>query len=139
MTTLLSRQRAKVAAVAAVFGVPSLRRLELAFLGFGLAERATLVATLVYAYRVGGSTTVGVVSAIQLLPAAVAAPLIATAADRMPRQRALTIGYLSQAGAAGLTGWAMATAAAPPLVVTLVVLNRDPRHSNPPRSYRLDP
>ena len=62
------------------------------------------------------------VAAVQLLPAAVAAPLIATAADRMPRHRALTIGYLSQAGAAGLTGWAMATAAAPPLVVALAAL-----------------
>ncbi len=122
MTTLLSRQKAKVAAVAAVFGVPPLRRLELAFLGFGLAERAILVATLVYAYRVGGSATVGVVLAIQLLPAAVTAPLIATAADRIPRHRALTIGYLAQAGAAGLTGWAMAAAAGPPVVVTLVAL-----------------
>jgi Cyclic nucleotide-binding domain/Major Facilitator Superfamily len=118
----LWRQRAKLAAVAAVFGVPPLRRLELAFLGFAVAERATFVAILVYAYGVGGSSTVGVVAAVQLLPAAVAAPLIATAADRMPRHRALTIGYLSQAGAAGLTGWAMATATAPPLVVALAAL-----------------
>jgi hypothetical protein len=79
VATLLSRQRARLAAVAAVFGVPPLRRLELAFLGFSIAEWATWVAILVYAYQVGRSATVGLVAALQLLPAAVAVPLLATA------------------------------------------------------------
>jgi MFS family permease len=122
VATLLSRQRARLAAVAAVFGVPPLRRLESAFLGFAMAEWATWVAILVYAYQVGGSATVGLVAALQLLPAAMAAPLLATAADRLPRHRALVLGYASQAVAAALTGWAMATGQAPPLVVGFAAL-----------------
>ena len=111
-----------MAAVAAVFGQPPLRRLELAFFGFGLAEWATWVAILVYAYEVGGSATVGLVAALQLLPAAVAAPLLATAADRLPRHLALVIGYASQAAAAALTWWAMASGQVPPLVVGFAAL-----------------
>ena len=49
-----------------------IRRLELAFSGFNAAEWSTWIAILVYAYSVGGASTVGVLSNGLLAFAAVA-------------------------------------------------------------------
>ena len=40
---------------------PNLRRLELAFIGFNIAEYGTWIAMLVFTYRVGGVTASGLV------------------------------------------------------------------------------
>ncbi len=50
------------------------RRVELAFLAFGLAEFAVWVSVLVYACGQGGTTVAAVVAAVLLGPAAVVAP-----------------------------------------------------------------
>ncbi len=106
-----------------------LRRALLAFLAFSVAEWACWVAVLVWAYDGGGVGAASVVSVAQLVPAVLVAPVAATLGDRLPRARALALGYLLQgvsmlatatvlAAGAGLAAGA-ATAAAVTCAVTL--------------------
>ena len=103
--------------VRAILRNPALRRVELAFLLFNTVEYATWIAVLLYAYAAIGPASVGVVAVIQLIPAAVVAPLAASLADRLPRRRVLLIGYLAQGATFGLTWLTMSLSAPAPLVV----------------------
>lgn len=82
---------------------PSLLRIEVAYLGFSVAENGTWVAILVYAYSRGGAVAAGLVATIQLIPSAIIAPVAAYAGDRFRRDRVLVAGYLAQAAAMGAT------------------------------------
>jgi MFS family permease len=93
-----------------------LRRVVLAFAGFNLADWARWLAILVYAFERGGAAEAGVVSLLQLLPAALIAPIAADFGDRYSRDRMLLVAYWSQAVAMGATGVALVTAM-PALVV----------------------
>jgi MFS family permease len=93
-----------------------LRRVELAFAGFSVAESATWVAVGVYAYGAGGASAVGLVSLLLLAPSALIAPFGAALGDRHRRQRVLLLAYLVQAFAAAATAVAMLHHAALPLV-----------------------
>jgi predicted MFS family arabinose efflux permease len=66
-----------------------LRRAELAWGGLVAAEWAHFVALGVFAYRVGGTSAVGVAGVARMLPAAVLAPFAASLADRFRRERFL--------------------------------------------------
>jgi hypothetical protein len=83
---------------------PPLRRVEAAFACFNSAEWATWVAMIVFAYAHGGATEAGVVAALQLLPAALLAPVAASLGDRLPPGKALLGGYSAQALACALGG-----------------------------------
>jgi len=87
-----------------------LRRIVLAFAGFNLADWARWLAILVYAFERGGAAEAGVVSLLQLLPAALIAPFAADFGDRYSRDRMLLVAYWSQAVAMGATGIALVTA-----------------------------
>lgn len=87
---------------------PSLRRLGVAFAGFSLAEHATWLAMLVYAFQRGGVHEASGVAVIQLLPAMLLAPFAAYAGDRFEPRHALAAGYGAQAVAMAVTASAMA-------------------------------
>ena len=83
---------------------PDLRRLALGYTVFIVAELATYIAILVYAFEQGGTGAVGLVAGLQLAPAALLAPLAATAGDRhgpavLLRGRYLALGLSCALGA----------------------------------------
>ncbi len=77
-----------------------LRRAELAWGGLVAAEWAHFVALGVFAYRVGGTSAVGIAGVARMLPAAVLAPFAASLADRFRRERFLLA--IALVGAAAL-------------------------------------
>jgi hypothetical protein len=80
-----------------VLANPRLRRVELAFLAFGSAEYGVWVAVLVYAYQRGGAAMSAAIAVIQLVPAAVVAPMGARLTERRGAGVALRLGYVVQA------------------------------------------
>jgi MFS family permease len=103
--------------VAAVARDPALARIELAYLGFNMAECATWIAILVYAYGLGGAGSTGLIAVIQLVPAGLVAPFAAYAGDRFRRDRVLLAGYLAQGLGLGVTAAALYADA--PVAVTV--------------------
>ena len=103
-------------------GDPGLLRVELAFAGFNIAEWATWVSILAFAYEIGGAAATGLVAVVQLVPAALVAPLAAVAGDRFRRERVLLAGYLAQAVTMGATALALLGGAPVPLVYVLAAL-----------------
>jgi hypothetical protein len=98
-----------------------LRRVELAFATFNVAEWGTWLAMLVYAYANGGVTAAGVLATAMLVPAAVCAPPLAAFAERYAPGRVLAVGYLAQAASCGVVAVAM-LAGAPRLVVYVLLV-----------------
>ena len=120
MLSYLSRL---VGVVRTVSGNPGLLRVELAFVGFNVAEWATWVSILAFAYEVGGAAATGLVALVQLVPAALVAPLAAIAGDRFRRERVLLAGYLVQSLAMAATAAALLAEAPVPLVYGLAALS----------------
>ena len=94
---------------------PALARVEGSLAGFTLAESATWLAMLIWAFDRGGVSEAGVVATATLILAVVVAPFAAYAGDRFQPDRALWWGYGAQAiamAATAATMWADWTAAA---------------------------
>jgi MFS family permease len=89
----MSRLRARIVesfgALREVYRNPALRRLEYAWAGSIIGSWAYSVAIVVYAYRHGGASAVGLVGLIRWLPAAAASPFAAILGDRYPRVRVM--------------------------------------------------
>lgn len=102
-----ARLPAPLATVIAVFHNHALRRVLLGFIGFSMAEWASWIAILVYAYGRGGAAETGLAALVQLTPSAVVAPMAASLGDHVRRDRALLLAYVVQALAMGLTATAL--------------------------------
>lgn len=85
------------------------RRVLLGYAVYCLVEMAMWIGIILYAFAEGGATLAGIVAVAQLVPAAIVAPLIAGVAERLPRGRALTLGYL---GVMATCAWTLAALAA---------------------------
>ena len=88
----------------------TLRRVELAYATFNAVEWATWIAMIVYAYEQGGETTAGLVALAQLIPAAVFAPIGASATDRFRPGRVLLVTYVVLGVTCAATAWPWWTA-----------------------------
>ncbi len=98
----MSRHGASSAAEAVreVLGNRAIRRIELAWTAGTAADWAFLVVLLVVAYEAGGALAVGILSAVRMVPAIVAAPLATTLVERYQGDRVLTaINLLRSVGA----------------------------------------
>ncbi|MDX6688289.1 MAG: hypothetical protein QOF86_4417 [Baekduia sp.] len=97
----------------------SIRRAQLSFGAVWASESAFMVGLAVVAFRDGGVTAVGIVTAARMAAAALLAPWLATVADRVRRERVLTGVGLVRAAALG--GAAAVTAAGVPTAVTYIL------------------
>ena len=68
-----------------------LRRVLAGYWFFDFIEYSAWLAIILYCYEKGGATLAGLSAVIQLVPAAIIAPMLAGAGDRMPRGRALVL------------------------------------------------
>jgi MFS family permease len=99
-----------------------LRRSLLAYQLYGLVEMATWFAIILYAFARGGPKLAGLVAVCEVLPAALAAPLLAGMAERLPRGTALVAGYATIAGVAAATAGVLAVDGPLVLVVGMASL-----------------
>ncbi len=97
----------------------SIRRIEIAWAAGTAADWAFLVILLVVAYEQGGTVAVGILGAVRVAPAIVAAPFAATLVERFSGDRVLTAINLTRGLGALLTAGAIA--AELPLGVTFAL------------------
>jgi MFS family permease len=88
-----------------------------AFVLFSMVEVVAWVAIIFYAYDEGGVGLAGAIAVLQLLPAAVVAPALASYGDRMPRSRALARSHLGVLAGATATATALVLGAPVAVVV----------------------
>ena len=89
MTGLQDKLADAVRSLRGVFGNPGLRRLQLAFAGSIVGDRAYSIAVAVYAYDHGGATAVGALAVIRYLALAIVTPFTSGLGDRYPRRLVL--------------------------------------------------
>ena len=89
----LRRMPAALVTARAVLRLPALRRLIPAFLAFSVAEWASWIALVVYAYSRGGPVEAGIVAGVVFLPSVMVAPAASMFGDRRPRAQVLAGAY----------------------------------------------
>ena len=109
-------------AFASLYRNPSLRRLQLAWIGSSVGTWGYVVALMVYAYGHGGPSAVGLVGVIRWFPAAIAAPFGGMLGDRFPRLRVMVVSDLVRAGALTAAAAAIAFSAPAAVVYVLAIL-----------------
>jgi len=102
-----------------IYRNPSLRRLQVAWIGSQIGTWGYVVALMVYAYGHGGPGAVGLVGLIRWFPAAIAAPFGGMVGDRFPRLRVMVASDLLRMTALALAAVAIALDAP---VVTVYLL-----------------
>jgi MFS family permease len=113
---VLADVRTSFAAVGRSFGSPDIAKALAAYLAFTITEWAAFIALIVYAYEDGGSVMVGLVSLLQLIPAALIAPVGTVLGDRHRRERVLLYSYASLTATTTLAAVALLADAPAPLV-----------------------
>ncbi len=100
----------------------SLRRVLAAYLLFNLAEWANWIALLIWGYERSGVRGASALALIQLVPATLLAPTAANLLARLPRRRAVTMGYVAQSVSYVALGVALATGAPYAVVAVLAAV-----------------
>ena len=108
--------RTSFAALGRSFRSPDIAKALAAYLAFTITEWAAFIALIVYAYADGGSVMVGLVSLLQLIPAALIAPVGSVLGDRHRRERVLLYSYASLTATTTLAAVALLADASAPLV-----------------------
>ncbi|HEX4941457.1 MAG TPA: MFS transporter [Actinomycetota bacterium] len=116
MRRVLADVQTSFAALGRSFRSPDIAKALAAYLAFTITEWAAFIALIVYAYKDGGSVMVGLVSLLQLIPAALIAPVGSVLGDRHRRERVLLYSYASLTATTTLAAIALLTDAPPPLV-----------------------
>ncbi len=101
MRDLLESIRRSITVSATAMRNGSIRRAMVAYLAFNTVEMASWTTILVFAYGATGPGSVGLVAILQLIPSAVAAPLLANIGDRFPRASVL-LGWFSRSHSCSL-------------------------------------
>jgi MFS family permease len=114
--SVLADVRTSFTALGSSFRSPDIAKALAAYLAFTITEWAAFIALIVYAYQDGGSVMVGLVSLLQLIPAAILAPIGSVLGDRHRRERVLFFAYASLATTTALAALALLTEAPAPLV-----------------------
>ena len=83
----LPARGSRAAAFRAVAAQPGLRRVEIGWAGVVTGESIAQIAIGVLAYNVAGIGGLGLLVALQMLPSALLAPMLATLGDRFRRER----------------------------------------------------
>jgi len=104
-----------------IYRNPSLRRLQLAWVGSSVGTWGYVVALMVYAYAHGGPGAVGLVGLIRWFPAAIAAPFGGMVGDRFPRLRVMVGSDLVRMTALALAAVTIALDA-PAVIVYLLAI-----------------
>lgn len=113
---VLADVRTSFASLGRSFGSPDIAKALAAYLAFTITEWAAFIALIVYAYEDGGSVMVGLVSLLQLIPAALIAPVGSVLGDRHRRERVLVYSYASLTATTRLAAVALLADAPAPLV-----------------------
>ena len=116
MKRVLADVRTSLTALGSSFRSPDIAKALAAYLAFTITEWAAFIALIVYAYEDGGSVMVGLVSLLQLIPAALLAPIGSVLGDRRRRERVLLFAYASLTTTTALAALALLTEAPAPLV-----------------------
>jgi MFS family permease len=97
---------------------PGIRRLQLAFAGSAIGQWACGTAVTVFSFTAGGAGAVSLQVVLRMVPAALAAPLLSTFADRYPRVRVMVVADLLRV--AIVTAMALMVALDAPYLLVLV-------------------
>jgi MFS family permease len=119
---LREQLRDSLRAFAGIYRNPSLRRLQLAWIGSSVGTWGYVVALMVYAYRQGGPAAVGLVGLIRWFPAAIAAPFGGMLGDRFSRLRVMVLSDLVRAVAMAAAAVAIVLDSPAVIVYLLAVL-----------------
>ena len=122
MRALREQLRDSLRAFAGIYRNPSLRRLQLAWIGSSVGTWGYVVALMVYAYRQGGPAAVGLVGLIRWFPAAIAAPFGGMLGDRFSRLRVMVLSDLVRAAAMAAAAVAIFLDSPAAIVYLLAVL-----------------
>ncbi len=100
----------------ASFRNPDLARAQLALVAFSICEWASFIALMVFAFEQGGAAAIGIISLVQLIPAALIAPFGSVLGDRFPREKVFLLAEASMSAACVLAAVA-ALLDAPPILI----------------------
>ncbi|MGZ4149404.1 MAG: cyclic nucleotide-binding domain-containing protein [Actinomycetota bacterium] len=139
MNRLLSHLGPPLRAVRAVVRNRSIRRMQLAFILFNVAEPAMWIGVLLFAFDRGGTRAVGLVTIVCLVPSGILAPVAASLGDRFPRTRVVRGGYAAQAVTTAVLAVAIGANAPTEAVYALSLIASLPYTTGRPNHHALMP